>query len=105
MNMTKIKIGQVGDFPEGKLKGITIEGEKVLIVKVKGKLYATSSICTHEEGALEEGELQDYNIKCPLHFAVFDIRNGRVVEAPAELPLKTYKVIVKGRDVFLEIKK
>ena len=103
MNMAKVKIGHVVDFPEGKLKSIMIEGEKILIVKVRGKLYATSSICTHEEGQLEEGELEDYNIKCPLHFAVFDVRDGHVVEAPAERDLKTFKVIIKGRDVFLEL--
>src|SRR6266705_5736955 len=35
----------------------------------------------HEGGPLEEGTLEGYNLTCPWHYAVFDIRNATVSDA------------------------
>ena len=32
-------------------------------------------------GPLEKGTLEGYEITCPLHYAVFDIRNGKVSDS------------------------
>ena len=101
--MTKVKIGKIEDFPEGELKGMEVEGKKLLITKIEGKIYAVNSICTHEHGPLEEGTLEGYNVMCPLHLAVFDVRDGKVVEAPAEESVKSYQVSVEEEEVFVEI--
>ena len=48
---------------------------------VEGKIYAIDEMCTHEGGPLDEGELDGHNLKCPWHYAVFDVRNGKVSDA------------------------
>ncbi|MGN6631478.1 MAG: Rieske 2Fe-2S domain-containing protein [Nitrososphaeraceae archaeon] len=35
-------------------------------------------MCTHEGGPLDEDELNGYDLKYPWHYAVFDVRNGKV---------------------------
>jgi nitrite reductase/ring-hydroxylating ferredoxin subunit len=45
---------------------------------LREKVYAMDNICTHRGGPLNEGELKGYNLKRPWHYAVFDVRNGRV---------------------------
>ena len=55
---------------------IEAKGKQIVLSKVEGKIYAIDDICTHERGPLDEGELDGYNLKCPWHYAVFDVRNG-----------------------------
>jgi nitrite reductase/ring-hydroxylating ferredoxin subunit len=45
---------------------------------VEGKVYAMNAVCTHKGAPLEEGTPLGYDLKCPWHFALFDIRNGKV---------------------------
>jgi nitrite reductase/ring-hydroxylating ferredoxin subunit len=45
---------------------------------VEGKVYAMNSICSHKGAPLEEGTLLGSDLKCPWHFALFDVRNGKV---------------------------
>ena len=103
--MKKVKVGMLSEFHEGKIKGLEVEGKKILIANVKGELYAIDSMCSHEEGPLEEGEIDVKNccVKCPWHHAVFDLKTGQAVEAPAEKPQEIYPVSVEGEEVFIEI--
>jgi ferredoxin-NADP reductase len=36
------------------------------------------AVCSHEGGPLEDGNVEGYNLTCPWHYAVFDIRNAKV---------------------------
>lgn len=101
--MTKVKIGKIEDFPEGEMKGKEVEGKKILITKIEGKIYAINSVCTHKQGPLEEGMLEGYNVRCPWHFAAFDVRDGKAVEAPAEEAVESYQVSLEGEEVFVEL--
>jgi Rieske [2Fe-2S] domain len=35
-------------------------------------------VCSHEVGPLEEGTLEGYNLTCPWHYAIFNVRNAKV---------------------------
>ena len=48
---------------------------------VEGKVYVVDEIGTHQGGPLDEGEINGYDLKCPWHYAVFDVRNGKVSDA------------------------
>jgi len=43
---------------------------------------------------LSEGRLRATRLVCPLHGASFDVRDGRVLGSPAEVPLPTHAVRV-----------
>lgn len=36
------------------------------------------AVCSHEGGPLEEGTLEGYNLTCPWHYAIFNVRNAKV---------------------------
>jgi ferredoxin-NADP reductase/nitrite reductase/ring-hydroxylating ferredoxin subunit len=60
-----------------------------------GKLYAMDSVCSHEGGPLEDGSLDDYNLTCPWHQGIFDIRNAKASpETSWVTDLKSYPVVV-----------
>jgi len=48
------------------------------LAMVNGKIYAMDAVCSHEGGPLEEGKLEGYNLTCPWHNAIFDVRNAKV---------------------------
>jgi nitrite reductase/ring-hydroxylating ferredoxin subunit len=75
------KVANKKDLQEGSLFKIEAEGIQIVLSMVEGKIYAIDDICTHEGGPLDEGELDGYNLKCPWHYAVFDVRNGNVSDA------------------------
>jgi len=63
-----------------------------------------NSVCSHQGGPLEEGTLEGYNITCPLHYAVFDIRNDKVSDS-AVWATETYEVKQDNKtgDIFLKV--
>ena len=55
-----------------------VNGKQIVLSFIDGKVYAVDQICSHEGGPLDEGELNGYELQCPWHYAVFDVRNGKV---------------------------
>lgn len=79
-----IPVANMSDFT-GKLK-VEIQDEEVLIVNVKGEIFAVSDRCGHMGPSLFYGELNDYNVECPLHGTQFDVRTGNVAETETKKP-------------------
>jgi nitrite reductase/ring-hydroxylating ferredoxin subunit len=72
------KVANKSDLREDGLLGVQIDSKRIVLSMVEGKVYAMNAVCTHKGAPLEEGTLLDYDLKCPWHFALFDIRNGKV---------------------------
>ena len=86
------------DFQEGKLLRTDIDGKSIVIGMVNGKLYAMDSVCSHEGGPLEDGSLEAYNLTCPWHQGIFDIRNAKASpETSWVTDLKPYPVVVNEK--------
>ena len=75
------KVANKDELGEGDMLKVEANGKQIVLSMVEGKVYAIDEICTHEGGPLDEGELNGYDLKCPWHYAVFDVRNGRVSDA------------------------
>jgi nitrite reductase/ring-hydroxylating ferredoxin subunit len=75
------KVANKDDLKEGEMLKVEANGKQIVLSMVEGKVYAIDEICTHEGGPLDEGELNGYDLKCPWHYAVFDVRNGKVSDA------------------------
>ena len=72
------KVANKKDIKEGGLLGVELEGNNIVLAMVNGQVFAMDAICSHQGGPLEEGNLEGYNLTCPWHYAVFDVRNGKV---------------------------
>jgi glycine betaine catabolism B len=72
------KIANKKDIKEGSLVGVELEGSKIVIAMVNGQVFAMDAVCSHKGGPLEEGKLEGHDLTCPWHYAVFDVRNGKV---------------------------
>ena len=86
------------DLPVGSLRACTIDGRELVLCHSKEGLYALDNICTHAYARMSEGRLRGIRLVCPLHGASFDVRDGRVLGAPASRPLLSHGVrIVDGQ--------
>jgi nitrite reductase/ring-hydroxylating ferredoxin subunit len=82
------------DVAEGKMRSCTIGGREIVVCRTKEGVHALDNICTHAYARLDEGRLRGTRLICPLHGASFDVRDGRVLGAPATRPLQTHTVNV-----------
>jgi nitrite reductase/ring-hydroxylating ferredoxin subunit len=93
------------DFQEGKVIRTDIEGKSIVLVMINGNLFAMDSVCSHEGGPLEDGLLEGYNLICPWHQGIFDIRNAKASpETSWVSDLNSYSVIVdeKSGEISIE---
>ena len=101
--MAFVKVGTMSDVPPGTSKVFEIGDRAIAVCNVNGELYAIDDVCTHDEGSLEQGDLDGYEIECPRHGARFDVRTGEVQALPAVVPIDTFKVRVEGDDIEVEV--
>ncbi len=103
-----ITICPVSEIPEGQREVFDVNGRWVAIFCVSERYYAIEDVCTHDGQTLTENAkgqpvpLDGYEIECPRHGARFDIRNGKVLSAPALTDVRRYEVRV--HDGQIEIK-
>jgi nitrite reductase/ring-hydroxylating ferredoxin subunit len=72
------RVANKRDIKEGALLGVELEGNKIALAMINGQVFAMDAVCSHQGAPLEEGTLEGYNLTCPWHYAVFDVRNGKV---------------------------
>ena len=80
MMSTFQKVANRKDLKEKKLLRVDVEGKPIVLSMVQEKVYAMDAVCSHEGGPLEDGSLEGYELKCPWHYAIFDVRNAKVSE-------------------------
>ena len=105
-----IEVGKTNQVPPGVMKLFQVEGKKILVVNVEGKIYAINGVCTHLGGDLSKGKLEGKIITCPRHGSRFDVTTGESVSGPkmAFLKLKTknetiYEVKIEGESIKIDM--
>lgn len=94
---------KVAEIPNWGKKVVTVEGQQVLLVNVKGVIYACENECPHQGSPLNGGIVKDGPIlSCPRHGYRFNLQSGACSDYP-EYTLKTYAVQVVGDDVMVDV--
>lgn len=93
----------VADVPADGALHVDLGGEPLAIVNAGGDFYAIRDVCSHENVALSEGEVEDTTIECWLHGSCFDLRTGKPTALPAIRPVPVYDVRVDGGDVYVSL--
>jgi toluene monooxygenase system ferredoxin subunit len=101
--VTWVEVGTLDDLWEGEMMGIEIEGEKVLLVHLRGgHISAFQGICPHQETPLEDGELEGDVLVCTAHLWEFDARSGSGVN-PDGAQLYRYDVKVEDEAIYVGV--
>ncbi len=101
--MAFVSVGKASDVPEGAVQIRDAEDREIAVCRANGELYAFENLCTHDDGPLDLGALDGFEIECPRHQARFDVRTGAVIRGPAFLPVETYPVKLNGDDIEVDL--
>jgi nitrite reductase/ring-hydroxylating ferredoxin subunit len=89
-------LGPVSDVPVGGGKVFT-DAKVVVTQPTAGQFKGFSAICTHQGNPV--GSVEGGQIVCPFHNSHFSITDGSPVSGPAQTPLPSVSVAVKGSNI------
>ena len=97
-----VPVISVSEVSAGAMTWVVLDYERVLIAHVDGAFYALRDACGHRGASLSRGTLEGPVIECPLHFARFDVRTGKLLSGPTAVDIPTYQVRVEGDTVYVK---
>ena len=95
-------VTRASEVPPGAMTWVAVDRERVIIANVDGTFHALQDRCGHRHAPLSRGSLWGYVIECPLHYAQFDVRTGKLLNGPASADVPTYEVRVEGDTVYVK---
>jgi 3-phenylpropionate/trans-cinnamate dioxygenase ferredoxin subunit len=100
-----IDICPLSELPPGARRIVTWEDIEIGVFNCNGELLAIEDRCSHDDGPLAEGELDEAacTVECPRHGSLFDLRTGRPKTLPAYEPVDTFPVLVEDGLIKLEV--
>jgi nitrite reductase/ring-hydroxylating ferredoxin subunit len=104
MTQEFVEAAKADEIRPGTMKRIELQGRRILLANVNGRLCAVDDTCTHEEASLSTGVLRGELVKCPLHGSRFNVCTGEVLEDPAEENLGTYPVRLEGERILIGLR-
>ena len=90
-----VDVGDADSVAEGEARTFQVDATRIAVARANGQLYALQDLCSHDDGPLGDGTLEEYAIVCPRHGAKFDVRTGAVLAMPAVAPIETFPVMEK----------
>jgi 3-phenylpropionate/trans-cinnamate dioxygenase ferredoxin subunit len=93
------------ELPPGAIRVVEWEDLEIAVVNCSGELFAIEDRCSHDDGPLAEGTLDEAacTLECPRHGSVFDLRTGVPKTLPAYEPVDTFVIRLDGDLIKLEV--
>lgn len=89
----RIGDGLVGNLPDA----------PIAVFRIGERLCALRDVCPHAGVSLADGTLEGNVLTCPEHGSQFDGCTGERLRGPSDYPLRTYRVVREGNEVFVEV--
>lgn len=96
-----VPVAKIGEVPPGGMMVIAVDRERIMLANVAGQFYALRDMCGHRNAPLSRGRLDGHIVECPLHFAQFDVRTGKLVDGPISADVPAYEVRIEGDTILL----
>jgi 3-phenylpropionate/trans-cinnamate dioxygenase ferredoxin subunit len=92
-----VEIAPADQIPVGERLFVELGGKSIVLFNLAGKLFAIGDICSHDNGPVGDGEIEETEIICPRPGGRFDIRTGKATSLPAIMDIPAYPVrVVNG---------
>lgn len=76
---------------------------QIVLFNIAGSFFAIADLCSHDDGPLGDGDLDDHQVVCPRHGARFDIRTGQVLSLPASEDIPAFPVVVEEGQIKISV--
>ena len=99
---TLVRVGRADDIPLNEARRVDVNGTPVAVFHLPLGFFAIADTCSHEESSLSEGFIEDDVVECPKHGAQFEIASGLNRSLPATKPVRAYRIVVDGDELYVE---
>jgi len=103
MTESVVRICSQAEIAPESVKAFDVGDKRLAVYNIESKFYITDDECTHASASLADGILEGDVIECSLHFGAFDVKTGAVKAPPCSFALRTYKVVLQGDDIFVDL--
>ena len=100
-----LEIAPASELPNGERMFVDIGDTPIVVFNIAGQLFAIGDVCSHDDGPLGDGDIEDFNVVCPRHGAEFDVRTGKVMSMPAVVDIPAYPVQVRDGVIYIGVPK
>ena len=101
LRATFVPVTRASELSPGAMTWVSVDRERVLLANVDGVIYALQDACGHRQAPLSKGRLEGHVVECPLHFAQFDVRTGKLLSGPTSADVPTCEVLVEEDVVYV----
>ncbi len=95
-------VAKISEVPNFGKKVVSVSGQEILLVNIKGTIYACENECPHQGSPMSAGVVKDGYISCPRHGYRFNLADGRCSDYP-DYTLRTYPVQLSGEDIIVDL--
>jgi nitrite reductase (NADH) small subunit len=95
-------VARLEEVPNLGKKQIVLEGQDILLVNLKGTIFAVEAECPHQGAPLSGALLKDTYLACPRHGYHFELKDGSCKGHP-ELALKTWPVRIENNEIIIDL--
>jgi nitrite reductase (NADH) small subunit len=93
---------KLSEIPNFGKKVVTVSGQEILFINIKGSIFAVENECPHQGSPLTASIVKDGYISCPRHGYRFSLADGSCSDHP-EFTLKTFTVEISGDDILIDL--
>jgi 3-phenylpropionate/trans-cinnamate dioxygenase ferredoxin subunit len=97
------RVARISDLEGENHLCVEVDGKKIGLFKWGNSIFALDNRCTHQDGPLSDGTVDDGTIECPLHGARFDLETGEAVQVPATEDVRSYPVRLGKEHIELKL--
>ena len=103
--MAFTKVALLSEIPEGGAVGAEAGGQRLVLARVDGEVYAVADNCSHRDFPLSLGEFdpESCSITCEWHGAAFDLKTGQPTCPPAVRPVPVFATRVEHGEVWVDV--
>ena len=97
---------KISDLEDDMVVEVDAGGQNLAVVKHNGRLRVLQGRCTHEEGNLGKGYVENGELICPLHAGAFSLETGAANQnTPWVTDIKTYRTRVDNitGEIYVEV--
>ena len=95
-------VASVAAFENSQALKVEVEGKQVAIFHTTDGYIATTNICPHAGGPLNEGDVDGNIVTCPWHGLSYDLGTGICIDDPG-FQIERYTVKVEGGNIYVAV--
>ena len=96
------KVATLDDLWSGEMRGLVVEGKKVLLLHIDDTIHAYENACPHKRTPLSQGSLDGKVLTCATHQWEFNACTGTGIN-PDSACLEAFAVKVENGDILVDV--